>query len=100
MRLGARDVERPGWDSLTGFGVLNVGKSLDMPAEQAADRRTRSSPTTTSCGSTGRRSASRRRRSGPAAPPRASTALLDKQEDPVDVYRIVIPARRIGQDLA
>ena len=41
------------------------------------------------------RSASPRARCGPAArPSSASTRLLDKQEDPVDVYRIVIPGGR------
>ena len=34
VRLGARDVEKPGWDPLTGFGVLNVGNSLNLPADK------------------------------------------------------------------
>ena len=34
VRLGARDVERPGWDSLTGFGVLDIGKALSLTPQQ------------------------------------------------------------------
>src|SRR5262249_25061806 len=31
VRLSARDVGRKGWDSLTGFGVLDVGNALAIP---------------------------------------------------------------------
>ena len=65
-------VNRPGWDPLTGFGVLNVGAALQIPVESCRST-TRSSPTTTSCGWTGPRSASPRRRSGRAASRSRST---------------------------
>jgi hypothetical protein len=32
IRLGARDVEKPGWDPLTCLGVLNVANTLNLPA--------------------------------------------------------------------
>jgi hypothetical protein len=93
IRLGARDVERPGWDALTGFGVLDVGKALTLPADKLpihdplepndnivwVDGHAFGKPTTPIW-------------SGGGAVRVA--ALLDKQEDPVDVYRVVIPGGR------
>jgi len=92
VRLGARDVEKPGWDSLTGFGVLNVANSLNLPDDKLpiadplepndnivwVDGKAfkKPSPSVWSGGATAR-----------------VDALLDVHEDPVDVYRIVIPAQ-------
>jgi hypothetical protein len=99
VRLGARDVvnpdgvNRPGWDPLTGFGVLDVGKALTMPVEKLPPPDPlepndnlvwvdgtafgKAAKAVWSGGSTVR-----------------LEAMLDKQEDPVDVYRIVLPAGR------
>ena len=89
VRLGARDVGRPGWEAATGFGVLDVARRAGAPRAASA---TRSSPTTTSSSSTAACWAGRR---GPcsAAPPAGLRGQLDRYEDPVDVYRIRVPAR-------
>jgi hypothetical protein len=86
-------VNRPGWDPLTGFGVLNVAAALNKPVSELpindplepndnliwVDGGAFGKPATPLW--TGGKSASLR-------------ARLDKTEDPVDVYRIVIPARK------
>jgi hypothetical protein len=93
VRLTARDVERPGWDPLTGFGVLDVGAALAVAADRLpihdpyepndnlvwVNGRAFSKPTTAVWSGQGIT------RLG---------GLLDRQEDEVDVYRIVIPGRR------
>jgi hypothetical protein len=86
-------VNRPGWDPLTGFGVLNVGAALQIPT----DRLPIQDPLEpndnlvwvdgTAFGK-------------PSAPIWQGgkgvevNALLDKQEDPVDVYRIIVGAKK------
>jgi hypothetical protein len=91
VRLSARDVGRKGWDSLTGFGVLDVGNALSvasnrLPAHDPGEPNDNiawvngqafGAPATAVW-------------SGGRAPSRFD-ALLDKEEDPVDVYRIVVP---------
>ena len=94
MRLSARDVERKGWDPLTGFGVLDVGAALALPKDRLpihdplepndnlawVDGRAfggRPTPAIWSGGAAAR-----------------LDALLDKEEDPVDVYRVVVGAHR------
>jgi hypothetical protein len=89
VRLGARDVGRQGWDALTGFGVLNLGNALNLPADKLPIQDPlepndnivwvdgtafqKPSPAVWAGGSASR-----------------VNGLLDIQEDPVDVYRIVI----------
>ena len=87
---------RPGWDALTGFGVLNVGNSLNLPADKLpiqdplepndnivwVDGTAFGKPRR---GGLVRRAVSR------------ISGLLDIQEDPVDVYRIVIPGGRTAK---
>ena len=55
-------------------------------------RSTRTSPTTTWRGSTAGPRAASTRRSGAAAAARRLRALVDRYEDPADVYRVVFPA--------
>lgn len=92
VRLTARDILRPGWDPLSGFGVLNVGAALSVAAKRLpppdplepndnlawVDGRLlpRAKPVWSGSGVT------------------RLNATLDKQEDKIDVYRIVIPAGR------
>jgi hypothetical protein len=92
VRLGARDVDKPGWDPLTGFGVLDVGKALTLP-EDKLPIPDPLEPNDNLVWVNGRAF-------GKAAPSvwsggkaKRVDGLLDKQEDPVDVYRITIPAR-------
>ncbi|MDA0138301.1 S8 family peptidase [Solirubrobacter deserti] len=85
-------VNRPGWDPLTGFGVLNVGGALTKPAEQLPIQDP-VEPNDNLVWVDGTAFGK------PATPIWSGgkgvelSALLDKTEDPVDVYRIVIPAR-------
>jgi hypothetical protein len=94
VRLSARDVERKGWDALSGFGVLSVGAALALPKERLpihdplepndniawVDGRAFGGMPTLAVGSGGRAA--------------RLDALLDKEEDPVDVYRIVLAGHR------
>jgi subtilisin family serine protease len=94
VRLSARDVERKGWDALTGFGVLDVGAALALPKERLpihdplepndnlvwVDGRAFGGKAAAPIWSGGRRA--------------SIDALLDKEEDPADVYRIVLGGGR------
>jgi hypothetical protein len=92
VRLTARDVARPGWDPLTGFGVLNVANALAVPEGQLPihDPHEPNDNLAWVNGTLMPRaepiwSGGRALRLG---------GLLDKQEDKVDVYRIMIPGGR------
>jgi subtilisin family serine protease len=94
VRLSATDVGRKGWDSLTGFGVLDVGAALALPTAKLpihdplepndnlvwVDGRAFGGVPAPAVWSGGHAT--------------RTNALLDKEEDPVDVYRIVLPAHR------
>jgi hypothetical protein len=94
VRLSAHDVERKGWDALTGFGVLDVGAALAIPKDRLpihdplepndniawVDGRAFGGKPTQAVWSGGRAA--------------RLDALLDKEEDPVDVYRIVLAGHR------
>jgi hypothetical protein len=100
VRLSAHDVERKGWDALTGFGVLDVGAALAIPKDRLpihdplepndnlawVDGRAFGGKPTAAIWSGGRQV--------------QFNALLDKEEDPVDVYRIVVGAHRSVRILA
>jgi hypothetical protein len=92
VRLGARDVERPGWDSLTGFGVLDIGKSLSLTAQQlpAPDP---FEPNDNLVWVDGTAFGTRQKAIWSGGSMAQFEAQLDKQEDPVDVYRIIVPGR-------
>jgi hypothetical protein len=96
VRLGARDIEKPGWDPLTGFGVLNVGNSLNLPADKLPiqDPLEPNDNIVWVDGTAFGKPATAIWKGGTAA---RVNALLDKQEDPVDVYRIVIPGGRTAK---
>jgi hypothetical protein len=90
VRLSAHDVERPGWDALTGFGVLDVGAALAVPADKLPihDPAEPNDNLVWVNGKAFGKPAASVWSGGGAT---RVNALLDKQEDPVDVYRIVIP---------
>jgi hypothetical protein len=92
VRLTARDVGRPGWDPLTGFGVLSVANALAVPEGQLPIHDPHE-PNDNLAWVNGTLM--------PRAQPIWSGGrtvrlggLLDKQEDKVDVYRIIIPGGR------
>jgi hypothetical protein len=90
VRLSARDVGPKGWDQNTGFGVLDVAAALQRkaPAHDPTE------PNDNFVWVNGRAFTK------PDAPIwRGGKAIMlgaavDRYEDPADVYRIVIPARR------
>ena len=96
VRLSATDVAPKGWDALTGFGVMNVGAALALPASKipASDP---DEPNDNLVWVDGRAFGK------PADPiwsgggPVRVHATLDKEEDPVDVYRIVIPGHHTAK---
>ncbi len=88
VRLGARDVGAAGWDADTGFGVLTLAGALARTAPQndlgepndefeLVNGRAFGRPAPLSF--SGAR--------------RSLTAVLDRFEDPADLYRVRIPAR-------
>lgn len=86
-------MHRPGWDPLTGFGVLNVGAALTKPVAELPIQdplEPNDNLIWVDGGAFGK----------PATPiwqggkSFSLRARLDKTEDPVDVYRIIIPARK------
>ena len=92
VRLTARDVLKPGWDPLTGFGVLNIGAALTVDAKRLppADPLEPNDNLAWVNGTLLPRAAAVWSGSGV----KRVNATLDKQEDKIDVYRIVIPAGR------
>lgn len=99
VRLTATDVvspdghNRPGWDQLTGFGVLNVGAALTIPAEQLPIQ----DPLEPNDNLVWVDGTAFGKPSPPiwqGGKPVEINALLDKQEDPVDVYRILIGGKK------
>jgi len=93
VRLSARDVGKPGWDPLTGFGVLDVGAALSLPQSEIPIHDPLE-PNDNLVWVDGRAFGGK-----PSAPIWKGgkairlEALLDKEEDPVDAYRVVVPAR-------
>jgi hypothetical protein len=94
VRLSAHDVGRKGWDALTGFGLLNVGAALSV-AKDKLPIHDPLEPNDNLVWVDGRafggKPADAVWSGGHAM---RLNALLDKEEDPVDVYRIVLGAGR------
>jgi hypothetical protein len=90
LRESAQDVNTPGYDTQTGFGLVNIPKALaartpqDDPLEPNDD--------IALVDGTAFRSADPYVWRGLRRP--ALRASVDRVEDPVDVYRIRVPARR------
>jgi hypothetical protein len=93
VRLSAHDIGRRGWDAKTGFGRLDLGAALAQrppaadPLEPNEDFRFVD----------GRAYGRRARAIWTGGSPRKLTALLDRFEDPSDVYRIRIPGHRTAR---
>ncbi|HWT22878.1 MAG TPA: S8 family serine peptidase, partial [Solirubrobacteraceae bacterium] len=88
VRLGAQDVGKAGWEASTGFGVLNLPGALAHEAPTADPLEPNDDVEFVNGRVLGRRAPAIF--SGTTA---TVIALLDRYEDPVDVYRIRIPAR-------
>jgi hypothetical protein len=90
LRSSAQDVETQGWDSSTGFGVLDIAKALGQPAA-AHDPGEPNDDILWVDGSAFAHPDRPIYRSGPSS--RAIRATLDVFEDPQDLYRISVPRR-------
>ena len=86
-------VNRPGWDPLTGFGVLNVGAALQIPTDKLPiqDPLEPNDNLVWVDGTAFGKPSTPVWQGGKQV---EVNGLLDKTEDPVDVYRIIIPARK------
>jgi hypothetical protein len=90
VRLSARDVGRKGWDSLTGFGILDVGAAQ----ARTAPPHDPSEPNDNIVWVNGRAFAHPDTPVWSGSGRRRIDALLDRYEDPADVYRVLVPAHR------
>ena len=90
LRDSATDLGAPGYDPQTGFGLVNIPKALTSPTP-IADPLEPNDEITFIDGSSFRTPDPYVWRGAPREPLRAS---VDVVEDPVDVYRIRVPARR------
>jgi hypothetical protein len=93
LRYSARDVGATGWDADTGFGILNIPKALNDPIPALDPQEPNDDVDQVKAGGLFRQAV-------PAitAPGRGRAsfrALVDRYEDPVDVYRVWIPGHRV-----
>jgi subtilisin family serine protease len=89
LRLGARDVGRPGWSSDTGYGVLSVAGALAQPAPTDDP----DEPNDDILFVDGRAFGKAAKRIFTGGRTAKLTARLDQYEDPSDVYRIRLSPR-------
>jgi hypothetical protein len=92
MRRSARDIDTPGWDVDSGYGILDIGAALAMPAPpkdpyEPNDDADEVEPHGLFANGT----PSLTTLSHGAA---ALTARVDVREDPHDLYRVLVPAHR------
>jgi len=92
MRTSARDVPPPGFDNLTGFGIVNIPNALTQTAPSRDPQEPNDDIDQVKPGGlfpTGRPPLTSR-----GTPTSALHARLDFTEDPEDVYRIWVPGLR------
>ena len=89
LRGSARDLGRPGWDSATGYGLLSMLGALERAAPAADPHE----PNDDIAWINGRALGRADKPIWRGGRPRRLRALVDKYEDPADVYRIVFPPR-------
>jgi subtilisin family serine protease len=92
MRRSARDIDAPGWDIDSGYGILDIEAALAMPAPprdpyEPNDDAEEVEPHRLFDAGTPALTTLRR---GSAA----LTARVDLREDPHDFYRVLVPAHR------
>ena len=89
LRGSARDLGRKGWDSATGYGLLSMGRALSR-ATPASDPH---EPNDDMAWVDGRALGHVDSAIWRGGRPRRLRALVDRYEDPADVYRVVFPPR-------
>jgi subtilisin family serine protease len=92
MRHSARDVDSPGYDVRTGYGILDIPAALALAAPvkdpyEPNDDADQIEPGRMFASGTAALTTARR---GTAS----LTARVDRREDPHDFYRVLVPARR------
>jgi subtilisin family serine protease len=92
MRHATRNVDSPGWDVRSGYGILDVPAALALAAPvedpgEPNDDADQIEPGRMFASGTPPLTTARR---GTAA----LTARVDRREDPHDLYRVLVPARR------
>jgi hypothetical protein len=92
LRTTAKDVGAPGWDSRTGFGLVDLAAALTAPAP-AADRNEPNDGIDFVDGSAFSAPDPYIFRGGAA---RTTTASVDAVEDPLDVYRIQVRPHQVA----
>jgi hypothetical protein len=93
LRSSARDVGIAGWDRDTGFGILDLPAALRQPLPAVDPLEPNDDVNQVSGGALFKEAAPPLTRPGLE---RASLrARLDRSEDPVDVYRVFVPARQV-----
>jgi hypothetical protein len=88
IRLGARDVGTPGWSSDTGFGILDVGGALARTPPRRDPLEPNEDIMWVDGSAFGRPDRFVSKGAGASL-----RALLDRFEDPTDVYRVRFPGR-------
>jgi Subtilase family len=92
LRSSARDVAPSGWDADTGYGILDIPSALRKPLPAVDPLEPNDDMNQVTAAGVLKREAAALTRPGRA---RATLrARLDRTEDPVDVYRVFVPARR------
>jgi hypothetical protein len=93
LRTTARDIGLSGWDVDTGYGILDLPAALDRPLPAVDPLEPNDDVNQVSAGRLFKQAAPALTYPGRE---RASLrARLDRTEDPVDVYRVYVPARRV-----
>ena len=87
LRDSATDLQAKGWDSATGYGMLNLLRALSAPAPALDPHEPNDDMVWVNGKATGHVDSPIWRGGGP----HRVRALVDKYEDPADVYRIVFP---------
>ena len=82
LRETARDVAAPGYDTATGYGILDMTAALAAPTPQADSAEPNDTTATATTIAT---------RARPAA---TTSGRVEQYEDPADVLRIWLPAKR------
>jgi subtilisin family serine protease len=93
IRRSARDLGAPGRDTETGFGLLNIAAALVAPTP-ASDPYEPNDDTINVATASARNLAHAPSLTTKSLRRRTLTAREDRYEDPLDVYRVWIPARK------
>jgi hypothetical protein len=95
LRSSARDAGPPGWDEDTGFGILDIPAALRRPLPAVDPLEPNDDVNQVEAGGLFKDAAAPLTR--PGRPRATLRARLDRSEDPVDVYRMYVPGRRIAR---